>query len=115
MDKHNPSNSERCSFTAELVIFGVLKLPKVRYVQKTGEVVYQTTFRWHIYSAIFVPKITGIGQLLLKLSLVVGWYPFFETQCRFRLGYTSRARNVIMNRQMATEACNYAESRVFYR
>jgi len=37
---------------------------------------------YHIYSAIFVPKITGIGQLLLKLSLVVGWYPFFETQCR---------------------------------
>jgi len=45
-------------------------------------VVYQTTFRWHIYSAIIVPQITGIGQLLLKLSLVVGWYPFilfFET------------------------------------
>jgi len=43
--------------------------------------IHQTTFRWHIYAAIFVPKITGIGQLLLKLSLVVGWYPFFETQC----------------------------------
>jgi len=28
-----------------------------------------------------MPKITGIGQLLLKLSLVVGRYPFFETQC----------------------------------
>jgi len=28
-------------------------------------------------------KITGIGQLLLKLSLVVGWYTFFETQCIF--------------------------------
>jgi len=26
-------NSKRCSFTAELVIFGVLKFPKVRYVQ----------------------------------------------------------------------------------
>jgi len=26
-------------------------------------------------------KITGIGQLLLKLSLVVGWYTLFETQC----------------------------------
>jgi len=26
-----------------------------------------------------VPKITGILQLLLKLLLVVGWYPFFET------------------------------------
>jgi len=25
-----------------------------------------------------VPKITGIGQLLLKLSLVVGWYPFLR-------------------------------------
>jgi len=23
-------------------------------------------------------KITGIGQLLLKLSLVVGWYPFLR-------------------------------------
>jgi len=42
-------------------------------------VVYQTTFQSHIYSAIFVPKITGNGQLLLKLSLVVS---FFETQCR---------------------------------
>jgi len=30
-------------------------------------------------------KITGIGQLLLKLSLVVGWYPFFETQCMLSL------------------------------
>jgi len=42
-------------------------------------VVYQTNFRWHIYSAIFVPEITGIGQLLLKLSMVVGWYPFWDT------------------------------------
>ena len=41
-------------------------------------VVYQTIFRWHIYSAIFVPKITGIGQPLLKLSLVVGWCPFLR-------------------------------------
>jgi len=36
-------------------------------------------FWWHIYSARVVPKITGIGQLLLKLSLVVGWYPFWDT------------------------------------
>ena len=56
------------------MIFGVLKFPKVRCIQYTGEVVYQTTFRWRIYSATFVPKITGIGQLLLKLSSVVGWY-----------------------------------------
>jgi len=28
-----------------------------------------------------LPKTTGIGQLLLKLSLVDGWYLFFETQC----------------------------------
>ena len=28
-----------------------------------------------------VSKITGIGQLLLKLSLVVGCYTFFQTQC----------------------------------
>jgi len=26
----------------------------------------------------FVPKITEIGHLLLKLSLVVGWYPFLR-------------------------------------
>jgi len=32
------------------------------------------TFRLYIYSVIFVRKITGIGRLLLKLSLVVGWY-----------------------------------------
>jgi len=29
----NTSNSKRCSFTAELVIFGVLKFHKVRYLQ----------------------------------------------------------------------------------
>ena len=63
------------------MIFRILKFPKVRYVQQTGEVVDQTTFRWHIYSAIFVPKITGIGQLFLKLSLVVGLHRVFETQC----------------------------------
>jgi len=40
--------------------------------------VYQTTFQLDIYSAICVPKTTGIGQLLLKLSLVVGWYPFLR-------------------------------------
>ena len=59
--------------------------------------VYETTFRWHIYSAIFVPKITGIGQLLLKLSLVVGWYPFL----RYRYsvlsgGYFSRVWRVLV-------------------
>jgi len=27
-------------------------------------------------------KNAGIGQLLLQLSLVVGWYRFFEIQCR---------------------------------
>ena len=36
----------------------------------------QITFLWHILSVIFVPKITGIGQLL-----VVEWYRFFETHC----------------------------------
>jgi len=60
-------------FTAELVIFGVLKFPKVRYRQE--------------YSAIFVPKITGIGQLLLKLSLVVGVLSFFETRCTVYLPF----------------------------
>jgi len=30
------------------------------------------------YSVIFVPKITGIGQLLLKLLFVVGCYPFLR-------------------------------------
>jgi len=34
--------------------------------------------RVFILSIIFVPKITEIGQLLLKLSLVVGWYPFLR-------------------------------------
>jgi len=29
----------------------------------------------------------GIGQLLLKLSLVVGWYTFFETQCIYMYMY----------------------------
>jgi len=39
-------------------------------------VLHYTTFRSHIHSVILVPKITGIRQLLLKLSLMVGWYPF---------------------------------------
>jgi len=54
-------------------------------------VVYQTTFQWHIYSAIFVPKITGIGQLLLKLSMVVGWYPFLR-QCTSGLSHLVHVR-----------------------
>jgi len=33
-----------------------------------------TTFCRHIYSVITVLKITGIGPLVLKLSLKVGWY-----------------------------------------
>jgi len=41
-------------------------------------VVSQTIFQWYIYSAVFIPKINGIGQLLLKLSFVVGWYPFLR-------------------------------------
>ena len=48
--------------------------------------VYQTTFRWNIYSATFVPKISGIGQLLLKLLLVVLVVSFFKTQCRAASG-----------------------------
>jgi len=28
-----------------------------------------------------VPKITGIGPLVIRLSLKVGWYTFFATQC----------------------------------
>ena len=30
------------------------------------------------YWALFVPQITGSGQRLLKLSLLVGWYPFLR-------------------------------------
>jgi len=41
-------------------------------------VVQYTIFRWYIYSAVFAPKITGIGQLQLKLSLVDGWYAFLR-------------------------------------
>jgi len=37
-------------------------------------------------------KITGIGQLLLKLSLVVGWYTFLGTQCRPTVKYWEAAR-----------------------
>ena len=35
-------------------------------------------FRSHILSVILVPKIIGIGLLLLKLSLVDGWYILFR-------------------------------------
>ena len=38
----------------------------------------KTIFQWHIYSVIFVPKIIGIRQQLLKLSLVVRWYTFWD-------------------------------------
>jgi len=41
-------------------------------------VVHYTTFRSHIHSVIFVPNVTRIRQLFLKLSLVVGWYSFFR-------------------------------------
>ena len=36
---------------------------------------------WNDYIITICTKITGIGQLLLKLLLVVGWYSFLETQC----------------------------------
>jgi len=41
-----------------------------------------TIFDSIMYSVILVPKITEIGQLnlLLKLSLVVGWYTY-EAHC----------------------------------
>jgi len=51
---------------------------------------YIKQVRWYIKPVIFVPKITGIGQVLLKLSLVVGWYPFLR-QCSI---YTVSQRNV---------------------
>jgi len=38
----------------------------------------ETTIRWHIHTLIFMPKIIGIEQLLLKLSLVVGCYTFLR-------------------------------------
>jgi len=40
---NNTSNSKRCSFTAELMIFGVSKFPKVRYVGT-----YNKQVRWYI-------------------------------------------------------------------
>jgi len=49
-------------------------------------VVDYTTFQSHIHSVIFVPKITGIQQLLLKLSLVVGWYPFLKQSVYIKIG-----------------------------
>jgi len=48
---------------------------KVRTINRRGGVLNH--FWWHIYAVIFVPKITGIGQLLLKLSLVVGYGGLF--------------------------------------
>jgi len=35
----------------------------------------------HLYSLIFVLKITSIKHVLLKLSLVVKWYHFWDTLC----------------------------------
>jgi len=32
----------------------------------------------YLLSNIYTKNYTGIGQLLLKLSLVVGWYPFLR-------------------------------------
>jgi len=50
-------------------------LPPIQQCQSTEgytcEVKNWTTFRWLIHFVIFVTKITGIGQLLLKLLLVV--------------------------------------------
>jgi len=55
-------------------------------VASLGEVGNKTTFRWHIYLVrlISVPKITLVGQLLLKLPLEVrGFVVYFSaTQCR---------------------------------
>jgi len=72
----------RCSFMAEFVIFSVLKFSKA---DKVG---LRTLNGWggrlnHLSMAYLLSntctKITGIGQLLLKLSLVVGWYTFWDT------------------------------------
>jgi len=43
-----------------------------------GKKAIKHMYVWHIHSVIFVPKITEIRQLLLKLSLVVGWYTFLQ-------------------------------------
>jgi len=43
-------------------------------------------------------KITGILQLLLKLSLVVGWYPFFETQFTYTIPFFVEERMILWYR-----------------
>jgi len=48
---------------------------------------YAKQMRWEIKppcDGITVPKITGIRQLLLKLTLEIGWYTFFATQCTYQ-------------------------------
>ena len=62
-------------FEAKFIIFRVSKFPKVRHKGKVGN---ETNIWWHMHSVITVPKIMGIGQLLLKLSLKVRLYNFLQ-------------------------------------
>ena len=64
------------------MIFGVLvSQSKVHTINGWGVIPSRLSMAlWHIYSAIFAPQITGIGQLLLKLLLTVGWSPLLR-QC----------------------------------
>jgi len=65
----------------------------------------------YFYSVISVPKITRIGQLLLKLLLVVAWYPFSGTG-----QYNSRLHlhNVIVEGLQFLCACVYVYIAIFF-
>lgn len=53
-----------------------------------------------------VPGITGVGRLLLELSLKVGWYAFFEKQCKTSYSIFGSKDNVLPG----TKLCiNYTE------
>jgi len=58
--------------------FQDLKVSQSKVRTLNGWVGNKTTFWWHIYPAIFVPKSTGTGLQLSKLSLLVGWYIFWD-------------------------------------
>lgn len=77
----------RCSFMPEFVIFRILlSQGKVCTLSRWGGKI-KATFRWHIYSVILVPKFIAIGQQLLKLLLVIGWYTFLETRCIYTMNH----------------------------
>jgi len=69
-----------CNMRLNSWFFRILKLPNVRYLQQTGEVVYQTTFRWHIYSATFILKLLESDNYRWNYCWWLGGI-LFETQC----------------------------------